>query len=93
VSEERKVMCRKLGEELPALKRLPFKNDLGQRIFNEVSQPAWDEWLKFSVRLINTAGLDLASPAGQREWMRQAAIYFGLEEGELMPTAWTPPKA
>lgn len=91
MSEERMVMCRKLGKLLPGLKRPPYRNDLGKRIFDEVSQEAWDEWLKFSVRLINTRGVDLASAAGQKFMLDQTAVYFGYQEGEVIETAWTPP--
>ncbi|HEU4411000.1 MAG TPA: oxidative damage protection protein [Polyangiaceae bacterium] len=91
MAEVRKVMCRKLGKELPGLKRPPYRNELGQRLYNEVSQEAWEEWLKFSVRLINTRGIDLGTEEGQKMMLHQTAVYFGFEEGQLMDTAWTPP--
>ncbi|MCC6647466.1 MAG: oxidative damage protection protein [Polyangiaceae bacterium] len=90
--EIRVVQCRKLGKPLPGLKRKPYRNDLGQRIYDEVSQEAWDLWLKESVRLVNTYRLDLGSSAGQQFMLKQAAIYFGFEEGDVAETAWTPPK-
>lgn len=92
-SEEHTVHCRKLNQQLPGLKRPPFKNELGQRIYNDVSKQAWDEWLRYSVRIINTLGIDLASEAGQKEMLHQTSVYFGYEEGELAPTAWTAPSA
>ena len=90
--EPRMVQCRKLGKLLPGLKRKPYRNELGQRIYDEVSQEAWDLWLKESVRFINTYRVDLASPEGQKFMLKQAAIFFGFEEGDLAQTAWTPPK-
>jgi Fe-S cluster biosynthesis and repair protein YggX len=86
------VLCRKLGKELPGLKRIPFRNELGQRLYNEVSQEAWDTWLKESVKFINTYRVDLASNEGQKFMVKQTAIYFGYEEGETAQTAWVPPK-
>ena len=86
------VMCRKLGRELPGLKRAPYRNELGRRLYEEVSQEAWEQWLKDSVRFINTYRVDLASAEGQKFMMKQCAIYFGYEEGDLATTAWTPPK-
>jgi Fe-S cluster biosynthesis and repair protein YggX len=86
------VLCRKLGKELPGLKRIPFRNELGQRLYNEVSQEAWDTWLKESVTFINTYRVDLASNEGQKFMVKQTAIYFGYEEGETAQTAWVPPK-
>ncbi len=88
--EPRMVMCRKLGKLLPGLKRPPYRNELGQQIFAEVSQEAWDQWLKDSVKYINTYRVDLASPEGQKFMVKQTAIYFGFEQGETAPTAWVP---
>jgi Fe-S cluster biosynthesis and repair protein YggX len=84
------VHCRKLKKDLPGLSRVPYRNELGQRIFAEVSKEAWDMWLKDSVKYINTYKLDLASSEGQKFMLKQCAIYFGYEEGELAETAWTP---
>jgi Fe-S cluster biosynthesis and repair protein YggX len=89
---ERIVHCRLLKQDLPGLDRLPFKTELGQKLYDEVSKQAWQQWLKDSVKFVNTKGWDLASSAGQHAWMDQCAIYFGYKEGDLMQTAWTPPK-
>jgi Fe-S cluster biosynthesis and repair protein YggX len=86
------VKCRKLGRELPGLKKPPYRNALGQRLFDEVSQEAWDQWLQESVRLINTYRIDLGDPEGQRFMLQQTALYFGFEEGDVAATAWSPPK-
>ena len=91
MSEQRMVHCRKLGKELPGLSRPPYKNELGKRIYEEVSKEAWEGWLKESVRFINTYRVDLASAEGQQFMMKQTAVYFGFEEGDLAATAWTPP--
>ena len=87
---ERMVHCLKLKQDLPGLSRPPYKNELGQRIYNEVSQEAWAQWLKDSVKYINTYRVDLSTAEGQSFMFKQAAIYFGFEEGELVQTAFTP---
>jgi Fe-S cluster biosynthesis and repair protein YggX len=79
-----------LDKDLPGLERPPYKNELGKRIFDEVSQEAWEMWKKDSVKYINTYRVDLASPEGQKFMFKQAAVYFGFEEGELAATAWSP---
>lgn len=84
------VHCKKLDKDLPGLDRPPYKNELGQRIFNEISKEAWDMWLKDSVKYINTYRIDLASTEGQKFMFKQVAIYFGFEEGELAQTAYAP---
>jgi Fe-S cluster biosynthesis and repair protein YggX len=88
---ERIVHCRLLKKDLPGLDRPPYKNELGQKIFDEVSKEAWQQWLKDSVRFINTYRVDLATAEGQAFMFKQAAIYFGYEKGEQAETAWTPP--
>ncbi len=40
----RMVMCVKLGRELPGLEKPPFPGALGQRIYENISQQAWDMW-------------------------------------------------
>jgi Fe-S cluster biosynthesis and repair protein YggX len=87
---ERIVHCRILKKDLPGLDRPPYKNDLGKRIYDEVSKEAWQNWLRDSVKYINTYRVDLASPEGQKFMLKQCAIYFGYEEGEAAPTAFTP---
>ena len=86
----RTVHCKKLDKDLPGLDRPPYKNELGQRIFNEISKEAWDMWLKDSVKYINTYRIDLASTEGQKFMFKQVAVYFGFEEGVLAQTAYSP---
>jgi Fe-S cluster biosynthesis and repair protein YggX len=88
---ERIVHCRLLKQDLPGLERPPYRNELGKRIFEEVSKEAWQKWVKESVRFINTYRVDLASSEGQKFMLKQCAIYFGYEEGDVAQTAWTPP--
>jgi Fe-S cluster biosynthesis and repair protein YggX len=94
MSDVRMVKCRKLGRELPGLSRPPYRNELGKRIYEEVSKEAWDEWIKHSVRYVNTyfgpGRLDMASKEGQDFLFKQAAVFFGFEEGDLAQTAYTP---
>ena len=90
---ERIVHCRKLKKDLPGLPRPPYKNELGQKIFNEVSKEAWDMWLKDSVKYINTycgpgGKYDLATTEGQKFMFQQVSVYFGFEDGALADTAF-----
>jgi Fe-S cluster biosynthesis and repair protein YggX len=89
---DRLVNCVKLGKELPGLARPPYRNELGQRVFENVSAEAWQQWLADSVKFVNTYRVDLASPEGQKFMFKQCAVYFGFEKGEIAQTAWTPPK-
>ncbi len=90
MTDVRIVHCVKLKKDLAGLARQPYKNDLGKRIFEEVSKEAWDQWLKDSVKFINTYRVDLTSADGQKFMFKQCAVYFGFEEGDLAQTAFVP---
>lgn len=88
----RMVQCVKIGEELPGLDFVPFPNDLGQRIYDNVSQQAWRMWLDHSVMLINEYRLNLATKEAQQFYDEQLeAFFFG--EGSQLPPGYVPPKA
>ena len=89
---ERKVHCIKLDKELPAMATPPFPTEFGKELQEKVSKQGWDEWLEESVRLINTYRIDLATREGTEFLLSQLRIWLGLDEGEMKPTAWTPPE-
>jgi Fe-S cluster biosynthesis and repair protein YggX len=78
------VDCARLGEELPALDRAPFPGELGQRIYNEISQLAWSMWQQQSTLLINHYGLNMADPRAQQFLMEQMEEFlFGDGGGQV----------
>jgi len=79
-----KVQCVRLHHEAEGLERAPFKGDLGQRIYDNVSQEAWRAWLEHSKMLINEFRLDLTSEQGQRLWMTECEKFF-FGEGSAAP--------
>lgn len=88
MSEQRLVMCQKLGKELPGLAKPPYKNDLGKRIYESISKEAWDAWIKDSVKFINTYRVDLTSAEGQKFMFDQCELYFGWKDGKMADTAF-----
>jgi Fe-S cluster biosynthesis and repair protein YggX len=86
---DRMVQCVKMGQELPGLEKPPYPGELGQRIFENVSQAAWELWIQQSVLLINHYGLSLADPQAG-EFLRQAMEEFFFGEEAQMPEGWTP---
>ena len=50
----RTVNCVKLGAESPGLEQPPFPGELGQQIYEQVSQEAWDSWVNdWMIKVIN----------------------------------------
>jgi Fe-S cluster biosynthesis and repair protein YggX len=85
----RTVHCVKLDKDLEGLEKPPFRGDLGQRVFDNVSAQAWKAWLEHSKMLINEYRLDLTSESGQRLWMTECEKYF-FGEGSAAPTEYKP---
>ncbi|HKY29809.1 MAG TPA: oxidative damage protection protein [Pyrinomonadaceae bacterium] len=59
------IKCKHCGQKRPSLPFAPFPNELGQRIFNEICQPCWSDWLQKQTQIINHYGLDLTNPDAQ----------------------------
>jgi Fe-S cluster biosynthesis and repair protein YggX len=85
----RTVHCVKLDKDLDGLEKAPFKGELGQRVFDNVSAQAWRGWLEHSKMLINEYRLDLTSETGQRLWMTECEKYF-FGEGSAAPPEFKP---
>ncbi|ORE85260.1 oxidative damage protection protein [Oceanococcus atlanticus] len=84
------VKCIKLGIPSEGLDRPPYPGDLGQRIFEQVSKAAWQEWLAHQTRLINEYRLVLADPKARSFLAEEMEKYF-FGGGELAQTSYTPP--
>jgi Fe-S cluster biosynthesis and repair protein YggX len=88
----RMVKCAKLGQELPGIVYKPFNNELGQKIYDNVSQQAWMMWVEFSKKIVNEYRLDLTSPSGQNILLEQADRFF-FGDGGQTPPEFVAPKA
>ncbi len=56
------VFCVKLKRELPGLDEPPFDNDLGRKVYDNVSQEAWRMWTEHCKMLLNEYRLNPARP-------------------------------
>ena len=88
----RMVNCVKLSKELPGIKWKPWEDELGQRIYDNVSQEAWKMWLEHSKMLINEYRLDLMSQKAQ-QILREQCEQFFFGEGSALPPDYVAPKA
>jgi Fe-S cluster biosynthesis and repair protein YggX len=88
---QRLVKCVKLQKELPGLEEAPWTGELGQRIYDNVSQEAWDQWLNFLRMLINEYRLVPSTKEAQEFIAKQMeAFFFG--EGSAPPPGYVPVK-
>ncbi len=85
----RTVECILLGGEKPGLDRLPYPGELGQRIFDNVSQEAWQQWLQHQTILINEYRLTPIEPKDRR-FLEQEMDKFFFGNGSSQPEDYVP---
>lgn len=91
IMSEHKVYCVKLKQELPGLPEPPFDSELGQKIYNQVSQQAWGQWTEYCKMLLNEYRLNPARKQDQEVIVKQLEQFF-FGEGAAPPAEYVPPK-
>jgi len=87
----RMVMCVKFGREMPGLDRVPWKGEIGKRVYDNVSKEAWKMWIEYSKMLMNEYRLNPLDPNSQRIMEEQLGQFF-FGEGAKLPEGYVPPK-
>ena len=77
----RTVNCVKLKKEAEGLDRMPYPGELGQKIFDNVSKEAWQQWLQHQTMLINEYRLSPMDPKA-RTFLEEQMEKFFFEEGD-----------
>ena len=88
----RVVKCVKFGKEMPGLDRVPWKGELGQRVFENVSLEAWKMWIEYSKMIMNEYRLNPLDPRSHQIMEEQMEKFF-FGEGAQLPPDYVPPKA
>ena len=86
----RTLNCSRYQKELPGLEQPPLPGPMGERIFNEVSAQAWQEWQALQTMLINEKHLSLIDPETRKYLSGQMWRYFASEPTDL-PEGYRPP--
>ena len=87
----RVVHCVKLNREAEGLDRPTYPGELGQRIFDNVSKEAWQQWLQHQTMLINENRLSPVDPKA-RKFLETQMEQFFFGEGAELPADYVPPK-
>ena len=87
----RKVQCLALGEELDALAFQPYPGELGRKIFENISQQAWQKWLAHQTMLINENRLSPINPEHRKYLEGEMENYF-FGEGSERPEGYVAPE-
>ena len=84
------VFCAKLKKELPGLTEPPFDNELGKKIYENVSEQAWFQWMEFCKMLLNEYRLNPARKQDQEVIVQHMQEFF-FGEGAAPPKEYVPP--
>ena len=87
----RTVNCIKLGREAEGLQVPPYPGVLGQRIFENVSKEAWQQWLQHQTMLLNEYRLTPIEPK-DRKFLEGEMEKFFFGEGSQVPDEFVAPK-
>lgn len=81
----RTVFCQKLQRELPGLDAPPWPGALGQRIYEHISQEAWEMWEERMKMILNEYRLLPFQKEAQALVARQMEEFLFAEQASLPP--------
>ena len=85
----RTVNCILLKQELEGLDFAPYPGELGQKIYENVSKQAWQQWLGHQTILINEYRLTPIEPEA-RKFLETEMEKFFFEGGSDRPKEYVP---
>lgn len=85
------VQCVKLKKEGEGLKVPPYPGELGKRIYQNVSQEAWQQWLQHQTMLINEYRLTPIEPKA-RKFLEEEMEKFFFGSGSKLPDEFVAPE-
>lgn len=84
------VYCAKLKRDAPGMSSPPLPGELGDRIYREVSELAWQGWLEHQKMLVNEYRLNLADSRARKYLREQTEKYF-FGDGAEVASGYVPP--
>jgi Fe-S cluster biosynthesis and repair protein YggX len=88
----RTVHCILLDTEAEGLDRMPYPGDLGQRIYDNVSKAAWQQWLNHQTMLINEYRLSPIEPKARKFLEEEMEKFFFKRDQVSKPEGYVPPE-
>lgn len=88
----RMVQCVKLNKEAEGLEYLPYPGELGQKVYDSVSQEGWQMWVGHQTMLMNEYRLTPVDPKA-RKFLEEEMEKFFFGEGSEAPKEFVDPNA
>ncbi len=86
----RMVNCLKLGKEAEGLKFPPYPGELGKKIYENISEEAWQMWVKQQTMLINEYRLSPADPKARKMLEEEMQKFLFQGGGSSAPPDYVP---
>jgi Fe-S cluster biosynthesis and repair protein YggX len=86
----RTVYCTYLKREAEGLERIPYPGELGQRIYDNISKAAWQQWLAHQTTLMNEYRLSPIEPKA-RKFLVEEMEKFLFGAGSAKPDEFVEP--
>ena len=80
---------REIRTDLPGLDRIPWKGEIGKRVYENVSKDAWKMWVEHSKMVMNEFRLNPMDPNSQKIMEEQMEQFF-FGEGAKLPEGYVP---
>ena len=87
----RTVHCQVLGREAEGLDKPPYPGERGQRIYENISREAWQQWLQHQTMLINEYRLSPVDPKA-RQFLLEEMEKFLFGSGSEKPADYVKPE-
>ncbi len=87
----RMVYCQALKQELEGLTFQTWPGELGKRIYENISQQAWQQWMKHQTMLINEHRLSPLNPE-HRKFLEVEMEKFLFGGGSEKPAGYVAPE-
>lgn len=88
----RMVQCVKLNKEAEGLEYMPYPGELGQKVYDNVSQEGWKLWVGHQTMLLNEYRLSPVDPKA-RKFLEEEMDKFFFGEGSEAPKDFVDPNA
>ena len=88
----RMVYCQALKQELEGLRFRTWPGELGKRIYENISQQAWQQWMKHQTMLINEHRLSPLNPE-HRKYLEVEMEKFLFGGGSEKPAGYVAPES
>lgn len=83
------IYCLKSQREAEPLTQAPYPGELGEKILNNISAEAWQQWIERQTMLINEYRLSLIDPKA-RSFLKDEMQKFLFEDTDVKPEGYKP---